>query len=224
LVDLGIFSAGRREKGIFDGILRLLRIVSESVDFFEQSVVAYGNGDPSAEPLAKHVLDSETEADEVHRELSLQVAEGAFFGGVREDILNLMERIDDIADSAKDAARFLTADSRLGVEARGILRSDNMTAFLADLKSAVSSLKRLIEALIVGRKEALAIIHTVEEYEEAADTHKDALLRELFALSDSMNPVTVIQLRDFAFVADDIADNAEDASDVILVLLAKGYG
>jgi len=36
--------------------------------------------------------------------------------------------------------------------------------------------------------------------------------------------VTVIQLRDFIFVSDDIADNAEDASDVILVLIAKGYG
>jgi hypothetical protein len=36
--------------------------------------------------------------------------------------------------------------------------------------------------------------------------------------------VSVIGLRDFLFASDDIADNAENASDVVLVLVAKGYG
>jgi uncharacterized protein Yka (UPF0111/DUF47 family) len=39
-----------------------------------------------------------------------------------------------------------------------------------------------------------------------------------------MDPVSIIELRDFIFASDEIADNSERASDVVLVLVAKGYG
>ncbi|MDG6951520.1 MAG: DUF47 family protein, partial [Nitrososphaerota archaeon] len=222
---LGFLSPGKKEQKIFDGMLGLLDVVTGCVESFQSSVTAFSRGDIAAgqENLRK-VFDAETKADAAHREMSLIVAEGAFFGGVREDILNLMERIDDIADSAKDAARFLTQDSRLGGEAREVLASESMRLFLSDLKSAVSALRDLVRALKVGRKDALSVIQKVEDFEEDADTHKDAFLKDLFSRAGSLNPLTVIQLRDFTFVADDIADNAEDAGDVILVLLAKGYG
>lgn len=223
-MDFGFLSVGKKEKTIFDGMLRLLDTVSEGVEAFEASVLAFARGDGDAQVLVGKVFDAETKADGIHRELSLKVAEGAFFGGVREDILNLMERIDDIADSAKDAARFLSDDSRLGAESKSVLASDSMKLFLADLKATVNALKDLVKAMKVGRKAALAIIERVEDFEEEADGHKDALLKQLFRQAETMNSVSVIQLRDFTFVADDIADNAEDAGDVILVLLAKGYG
>jgi len=65
----------------------------------------------------------------------------------------------------------------------------------------------------------------VEEYEEAADSFKQNMLVALFEdSSGGIDPVTVILVRDFLFCADDVADKAEDASDVALVLVAKGYG
>jgi predicted phosphate transport protein (TIGR00153 family) len=224
-LDFGFLSPGKKEHRIFDGILGLLDVVSGCVEAFEASVIAFAKGDHgAAQRSVESVFEAETKADSVRRDLSLMVAEGAFFGGVREDILNLMERVDDIADSAKDAARFLTQDSRLEDEARAVLASENMRLFLSDLNSAVGALTDIVKALKVGRKEALAVIQKVEDFEEDADTHKDALLKDLFSRAASMSPITVIQMRDFAFVADNIADNAEDAGDVILVLLAKGYG
>ncbi len=225
MVDLSFLSINRRERAIFDGLLVLLDTVSKTVDSFDASVSAFARGDiASAEELVKKVLDGETEADSIHRDLGIKIAEGAFFGGVREDMLNLLEKIDEIADSAKDAARFLSSDSRLVVEARTTLGSLDMKAFLAALKSSVVALNELVRALNQGRKGALLKVQAVEEFEEEADSHKDLLLKTLFASETPMNPVTVIQLRDFIFVSDDIADNAEDASDVILVLIAKGYG
>jgi predicted phosphate transport protein (TIGR00153 family) len=225
LVDLGFLSVGKKERAIFDGILEHLAIVSRTVDSFAASVEKVGKGDAaSAEELVRSVLEGETAADTIHRDLSLKVAQGAFFGGVREDILNLLEKIDDIADSAKDAARFLSSDSRLGMGARAMLVSENMNLFLDDLKSSVVALADLVRAFDGGRSAVLSKVHSVEEFEEWADSRKDTLLKQLFANSQGMDPVTVIQLRDFIFVADDIADNAEDAGDVIIVLVAKGYG
>jgi predicted phosphate transport protein (TIGR00153 family) len=225
LVDLGFLSVGKRERAIFEGILQHLAIVSRTVDAFAASVEKVGKGDTaSAEELARSVFEGETAADTIHRELSLKVAQGAFFGGVREDILNLLEKIDDIADSAKDAARFLSSDLRLGTDARAMLGSENMKLFLDDLKLSVVALTDLVRAFDGGRAKVLSKVHSVEEFEEWADTRKDTLLKQLFANSQRMDPVTVIQLRDFIFVADDIADDAEDAGDVIIVLVAKGYG
>ena len=225
MVDFSFLSVNRREREVFDGVLVLLDTVSKTVDSFEESVVAWGRGDTkSAADLVEKVFEGETKADEIHRNLSLKIAEGAFFGGVREDILNLLEKIDNIADSAKDAARFISSDSRLRLEAKGMLASPEIMQFLAALKASVAALTTLVEALQQGKAEALSKVHIVEKFEEEADSHKDAFLKTLFSSDDSMNPVTVIQLRDFVFVADDVADNAEDASDVILVLIAKGYG
>jgi predicted phosphate transport protein (TIGR00153 family) len=223
-VDLRFLSVNRRERAIFEGVLRLLDTVARTVDSFEASVSAFTSGDPNSAEMVMRVFDGETEADTIHRELGTKIAEGAFFGGVREDILNLLEKIDDIADSAKDAARFLSQDSRLTVEAKDTLGSPAMKSFLAALKSSVAALTTLVKALEQGKREALAKVSSIEDYEEKADTHKDVLLKSLFSSNKSMDPVTVIQMRDFIFVADNIADNAEDASDVILVLIAKGYG
>ncbi|MDG6900691.1 MAG: DUF47 domain-containing protein [Nitrososphaerota archaeon] len=224
MVDLRFLSFNRKERTIFDGLLRLLATVMKTVESFEASVTAFANGDPKSAEIVRNVFDGETEADRIHRELQAKIAEGAFFGGVREDILNLLEKIDDIADSAKDAARFLAQDSRLGSEANGTLRSEAMKSFVTALKSSVVALTDLVKALEHNKREALDKVPIVEDFEEEADGHKDVLLKALFSSEKSMDPVAVIQLRDFIFVADNIADNAEDASDVIIVLIAKGYG
>lgn len=219
------FLSFRKEGAIMEGLKKHLNIVGESVQSFSDAVGAAARGDRTATTgHIEEVFSKETEADAVHRELSLRIAEGAFFGGVREDILELLEKIDDIADSAKDAVRFLSSDSALSDEGRAVFQSEHMKSFIVNLGRSVGALKTLVAAFDLGRKEVLSKVHSVEEFEEAADTDKDALLKELFGRANFMSAVSVIQLRDFVFMADNIADNAEDASDIILVLVAKGYG
>lgn len=225
MVSLSGFSINRRERAILEGVGSHLATVKKTVEDFSGLVDSVSRGDSdSARRFFEGVMDDETKADAIHRDLSLRVANGAFFGGVREDILALLEKIDDIADSAKDASRLLNVEVGGNGSAVELLRSKEMRLFIDDLKGAVSALENLIAAFTISKKEVLARVHGVEEFEESADSKKDVLLRELFGGASRVNPVTVIQLRDFIFVADDIADNAEDASDVVLVLIAKGYG
>jgi len=225
LVSLSGFSISRKERAVIEGVQKHLGIVKKAVDDFGLLTDSVSKGESaSASRLFEEVMSDETNADTVHRDFSLRVANGAFFGGVREDILALLEKIDDIADSAKDAARLLMTEAGMNGSALELLSSEEMRAFILDLKGAVSALESLIAAFSVSKREVLSRVHGVEEFEEAADSRKDALLKGLFRVSARINPVTVIQLRDFIFVADDIADNAEDASDVVLVLIAKGYG
>jgi predicted phosphate transport protein (TIGR00153 family) len=218
------FSLHKKESEIDEGVRNHLALVRSTLRSFFELVSAVAIDDSvGIETHLNAVMSEEAKADALHRALSQKIAEGAFFGGVREDILSLLEVDDSIADRAKDAARLLTIGRINQPHGLTILRSDNMSAFLTALIDAVDALSKLLDALRIDRKTALSRVSTVEEYEELADTKKDMLLREVFRLSQEMDAISVIQLRDFIFAADDIADNAENASDRVLILLAKGY-
>ncbi|HXW37643.1 MAG TPA: DUF47 family protein [Nitrososphaerales archaeon] len=218
-------SFGGRERAIFQGVEGDLRIVASAVESFSNMIAALAaERQEDAAGYLQEVLDKEKEADDSHRALSTQIAEGAFFGGVREDMLNLLEKIDNIADSAKDAARLIETEGSLDSTAVSLLKTQAMKDFILHQRDAVSALQDLVAALEVSKSQALSKVHIVEELEEAADTDKSEVIRQLFSNTTGVNPITVIQMRDFMFEADDIADNAEDASDVVLILIAKGYG
>jgi len=200
-------------------------MVRETEQAIPGLVAAVAEGDTaSCASQRDRIFELESKAADAKRDLSMRIAEGAFFGGVREDMINLLDKIEKIADKSKDAARLITLAEITDARAREILRSEDMRQFLANLDLAVVALQRLIEAFEIDRKTILERVHAVEEYEEAADSFKQNMLAALFEKARGIDPVTVILVRDFVFCADDVADNAEHASDVVLVLVAKGYG
>jgi len=225
LVSLPGLVFSRKEGAMLQALQADLRIVRETEQEIPGLVAAVAEGDAAGSLSRRNrIFELESKAADAKRDLSTQIAEGAFFGGIREDIINLLDKIEKIADKAKDAARLITLAEITDVKARDILRSEDMTQFLANLDLAVVALQRLIEAFEIDRKTILKRVHSVEEYEEAADSFKQNMLAALFEKSRGIDPITVILVRDFVFCADDVADNAEYASDVVLVLVAKGYG
>jgi predicted phosphate transport protein (TIGR00153 family) len=206
------------------GIGKHIGIVKECVLALERLVAAVAASDPSATGLRDQVFALEAKAADMRRELDSGIAEGAFFGGVREDILNLIGEIGRVANAAKDSARLLTLCALSDQSALTILKDEHMASFFADLKAALDSLGSVIESLETSKAGVVSGAKEIEDYEEAADTEKAALLEALFKSHHGLDPVDVIQLRDFIFAADDIADNSVNASDVLVVLVAKGYG
>jgi len=218
-------SFGGREKLILKSLYEDFSIVQQAATDFGAlvSAVALKDVQGTSDDFQK-VLEDEKHADEFHRQLSEQIAEGAFFGGIREDMINLLEKTDNIADSAKGAARLIEAEEILDDFALALLGSEQMKAFIGDIIATVDALGSVLEAFNLGRQEILSRVTKVEELEESADADKDAVSTQLFSKEHRPDAVTVIQIRDFLLVADNIADNAEDASDVVLILVAKGYG
>lgn len=217
-------SLGGKERAILRGFGESFALTHETVLEFQRLLVAVAARDTTAASASfQRVLEDEKKADDFQRNLSTQIAEGAFFGGVREDMLNLLEKVDSIADSAKGASRLLQAEEVWDDFALSLIASDEMAEFVADVVATVEALGVLLQAFGTGKKAILARIPRVEELEESADAHKDAVAKALFTTGRRPDPITVIQMRDFLLVADNIADNAEDASDVVLILVAKGY-
>jgi uncharacterized protein len=226
LVRLPGVAFGGKEGTILRKMVDDVLLVMKTERGLSDLVSAVAEGDMAACAARRaSIFDLESRAAVLHRELSAQIAEGAFFGGVREDILNLVGLMYDIADKAKDAARLITLARVTDSRAIEVLRSDDMKQFLRSLDMAVVSLQGLIEAFAISRKAVLERVHVVEDYEEAADTFKNNMLMAIFDTTHGgIDPVTLMLVRDFLFCADDVADRAEDASDVALVLVAKGYG
>ena len=225
MVSLPGLAFGRKEGAIVQALQEDLRIVRETEQEIPGLVDAVAKGDvASSKSKRDRIFELESKAADAKRDLSRQIAEGAFFGGVREDMINLLDKVEKIADKAKDAARLLTLAEITDSKALAILSSEDMKQFLANLDLAVVALQRLIGAFEIDRKTILERVRAVEDYEEAADSFKQNVLAALFEKTRGIDPVTVILVRDFVFCADDVADNAEYASDVVLVLVAKGYG
>ena len=165
----------------------------------------------------------ETEADRVRRNATAEIVKGAFFGGIREDVLNFMERVDTIADSAKDAGMVLVR-RRLSEETVDFLfESPDLTLFVGSCVQTVLVLKEVVKSFAGTKKAVLERADQVERCEEEADSAKDRVIRRLYSEPSRFSILDTLQLERFVHVADNVADGAEDASDVALILLAKGY-
>ena len=226
MVSLPGVAFGRKESAILRKIVDSVSLVRKTEQGLPELVAEVAGGDIAACSAKRAaIFELESRAAVLHREVSREIAEGAFFGGVREDMLNLIGLTYEIADRTKDAARLLTLARVTDARAIEVLQSEDMRQFLANLDKAVVALKELIESFAVSKKAVLERVHVVEDYEEAADVSKNNMLMAIFDKSrGSIDPVTLLLVKDFLFCADDVADRAEDASDVALVLVAKGYG
>jgi predicted phosphate transport protein (TIGR00153 family) len=168
------------------------------------------------------IADLEEKGDELHRTLVREIATGSFFGGIREDFLNLLERIDSIADESKDAGKIFHL-RRIPKKTVDYLFRGDVTSFIATCVKTAELLRESILALEKDKGEVLTLVERVEQAEEEADTIRYGILETLLKNEIGGDVLDIIMLKDFLNTADSIADNAENGSDVLQILIAKGY-
>lgn len=216
------FVSGEQE--VTNSIRRHFAIVEKCVELLYNMVEKISEGDQSFVNLFSEIDLLETQADEIHKSTSEKIASGSFFAYLSSDFLNLLERNDDIADAAKDAAKVLV-ESNLSNEILIFVFKDlEGKEYVASLLKTVKTLSKLYEVLESSKKEEIIkFSHNVERYEEDADLIKARVMKGLFLNSKKFNLLDVVVMKDFLNVADNIADNAEDASDIVLKIIAKGF-
>lgn len=198
-------------------------LVLDSVDNFQKMIESLRLLDlEKARKFEEMVEKFETDADEVHRENVAQICKGSFFGYLREDILQFMEMTDSVADSAKEASRALTL-RKVPEQMLAKFLTDTVMSYVNESANTAKSLLDVIRSLNKKRDIVIEKVRVVEQLEESADSLKNRVFQELYSKSDDYDTLTVLQLKEFIAATDKIADSAEDASDIVLVMLAKGY-
>ena len=184
----------------------------------------------SVEQMNWHLVKSQAEiisryesmADDLHREAVIQIAQGAFFAGMREDFLDLLEKMDDIADASQDAARAI-AEAPIDRKVLGYLQKGDSTLnqLLDCIDKSVSTLGESVESLRTNAEVAVNKSLDVEKAEEAADQIKSELISRLSEHRQHMDVLAYLQVKEAIFKLDEVADAAEDCSDLVITIVVK---
>lgn len=216
----------RRRGGILvEGMLNHISRSRMAVEKFSEFYGAVREHDLEAMNRIYGEIDRlEGEVDSSRRLLANELCSGSFFAYMQEDFLDLIEKIDSIADAAKDAAK-VVLDAGVSREAVELLfRREEMQRYITICVETVKTLEDAFQTLASRGREALKLVDKVEELEETADNLKATLVKTLFSHAEKLKVLEVIQIKDFIHMVDNICDSAEDASDIILQIIAKGYG
>ena len=217
----GFFSRGERE--ILEKVVRNLDVSIDAARHLQNQVASlqkYDYDDVNAE--YRIIAALEEKGDELHRTLVREIATESFFGGIREDFLNLLEKIDSIADEAKDAAKIVHL-RRIPKGTVDYLFRGDVVSFIVTCVKTTELFRESILALEKSKAEVLSLVEKVEQSEEEADAIRYGILENLLKNEINGDVLDIILLKDFLNTADDVADNAEYGSDVLQILVAKGY-
>ena len=164
----------------------------------------------------------ESMADDIHREALIQIAQGAFFAGMREDFLDLIEQVDDIADASQDAARAIAEAPIEPKILEWLQNADPTLRQLVDcIDRCVTTLVQSVEFLRTNAKLAVNNSLEVEKAEEAADEIKSELISRLSTHRQNMDALTYIQVKEMILKLDEVADAAENCSDLVITIVVK---
>lgn len=168
------------------------------------------------------ISELEGKTDDEHRRLVRLICTGSFFGGIREDLLSLLECIDSISDAAKHSS-MIFRETQLSKSVIDYFFQEDVGSFISTCVSAAQLLKNAILALEKDKDTVLELTEEIEGKEAEADNIHHSIVQHLYKNEIDAKSLDIVLLKDFLTIADDIADNSENGSDVLQILVAKGY-
>ena len=168
----------------------------------------------------------EKEADELKRQLRLELPGGLFMPVDRADLLELLSQQDKIANKAKDiAGRILGRKLKIpeSLQAQFDLYLARCIAATEKAAEAINELDDLLETGFRGREVELVekMINQLDEIENDTDLMQVALRKDLLTIESGLNPVDVIFLYQIFDWVGDLADLAERVGARLEILLAR---
>lgn len=167
-----------------------------------------------ADTIRKKISTFEREADELKRELRLTLPKGLFMPMDRTDLIELVKRQDQIANTVKDIAGRMYG-RQLQIPDKF---SDNFLTYaqrsvdaVKQAQKAINELDELLELGFRGREVDIIteMIVVLEAIEDDTDRLQIRLRRHLLALEKDLNPVDVMFLYQIIEWVGSLADHAE---------------
>ena len=201
----------------------LLSYVFKQIDGLKRLVTYVAEGDLELSLNEAAMIGTfESFADDVKQKASLKICKGAFFSGLSEHFLELLEKIDDMADYAKDAS---TAATELNLSTpvfQSLLRDqDSLYSMIDEVFQAAKALKAAIEGLSRGSDIVIEAIMDVKKHEKLADVIRERLIKRLYSQKSDIDLLTLLQTKELVSSLDLVADAAEDSSESLLAIVAK---
>lgn len=180
----------------------------------------------SAEGIAIEIFELEDRADEIKRDVRLNLPKSLFLPVSRTDLLELLQAQDRIANVSKDITG-LTLGRKAAIPAE--ISAQLLQYLVHSVKAtelaekALSELDELIDTGFSGREISLVedLIANLDHVEHETDVMQVTIRSELYKIERSLDPIDVMFLYKTIEWVGDIADFAQVVGNRMLYLIAR---
>lgn len=169
------------------------------------------------------VDELEQQADNIRRNILNMLSKAELSPSIRENLMHLIKRIDDVANAANASARILIYMNHSDLFQLDDLVHENLLKMSRITVDAVKKLNLMVKKLISGEeKEIQDIGDEVNKLEHDCDELRFAINRNLVSNHPNINAFSAIEIYNIIGALETVTDNAEDVADYIIMLtLAK---
>jgi len=208
----------RRETKALATVQRHLILTTEIVADLEMAMGASIRKDEKEKQTSiKRVTNGEKEADRLRRKVMDDVSKGELSPIDRADLMELVKRVDMVADWSRESTRVLTA---ISMEQVPTALKDVFMEMVRNVKDCAISLQKCVNKMMTKPEEALQAADTVERKEEEVDgIHEKA--RILLGKEDLLTAGVAVLVSQLFEAIEMIADSCEDACDQVRVIMVR---
>ena len=180
----------------------------------------------TAGKIRKKISKLEQDADELKRQLRLELPGGLFMPVDRADLLELLTQQDKIANKVKDiSGRIVGRKMEIPEQLQEVFTEYVQRCIDAIEKAAeaINELDDLLETGFAGREVEIVekMIHQLDEIEDDTDALQIVIRKKFLAIEENFNPVHVMFLYQIIEWVGDLGDLAERVGARLEILLAR---
>jgi len=218
LSDLVKWFEKRRETKALGTVQRHLSLTTGIVEDLEEAIVAaVENDEKEMRNCIERVEKTENEADGLRRRVMDEVSKGELAPSDRVDLMDLIKRVDMVADWSRESTRVLGA---IPMEQVPGSVKDEFIKMVRGVKQCTFSLQKCVNKMMTKHEEALQAADEVEREEEKVDEiHEEA--RKLLGKEELPRAGVAVLISQLFEALEMIADACEDACDQVRVILVR---
>ena len=209
-----------REKKVAQLVSEHKDRVKACLELAKQTVENYLNGNlAEAKRLGLEVDQTETQADELRREIDDQLYAGAFLPAMRQDVHALVSQMDDVANAAESACDFTLGERP---ELPETWHEEFLSIYLKTLEQFghfEEALRHLLEASSLDVAQIRAQNQKVGILESDIDEIEWHLTREIFR--SEFDLAHKMHLRAWVRLSCQLSDQIENLADTLKILVLK---
>jgi predicted phosphate transport protein (TIGR00153 family) len=208
----------RKETKALANIQRHLALTAGIVEDLEKAIRAAVERDlKEMQTCIGRVTSGEKEADSLRRKIMDEISKGELSPTDREDLMDLVKRVDMVADWSRESTRVLGA---IPMEHVPDTIKNAFIEMVKSVKECTVSLQKCVNKMMTKPEEALQAADMVEREEEKVDDmHEKA--RVLIGKENLPKAGVAILASQLFEALEMIADSCEDVCDQVRVIMVR---
>lgn len=202
---------------------QVVECVNELIPYVE-AVLA---GDKTSRDLHhKRIIDLEHKADDLKKELRLQLPSSLFMPIDRRDVLEVLTMQDFVAGAVRDVAGVIVGRNMVIPENMASNYRELVATCVKSCEQAYLAIRDLDELIETGfgdneRERVGNLLIELDHIEQTTDEQAITLCHQIFALEDELPPVNVMFLYRVINKTSGIADRAQRVGSRLQLMLAR---